>query len=242
MKRSGVMKGRVKNDSILEVIFIITWLLCIFISNIDYILSIIIIIGTYILSFLFLVVFRTKIINSNLDTEKQKKFLYGFILVFIVYMAIQLYYKFGLNLINMMDQYTHNQLRLFQLPLIMTILLSYFFNIRLRRDFNWGIKLKDFLVIILLYVLLEIVPLIMSNQVEILMNISLIDYFKNLVQQIYYPSIVEEVVFRGLLISGLIGYGVSHKKSNIIQSIIFGLIHILNYNEFSINIILTSCF
>ncbi len=67
-------------------------------------------------------------------------------------------------------------------------------------------------------------------------------YMKNFIQKLYYPSIVEEVLFRGFFLSGLLAFGIREDKSNIIQSIIFGIIHVLSHNEVSIIIILSTSY
>lgn len=44
-----------------------------------------------------------------------------------------------------------------------------------------------------------------------------------------YPGIFEEVLYRGFLISGLKGIGLSDEKCNVIQSIIFGIAHVMSW-------------
>ncbi|WP_432663966.1 CPBP family intramembrane glutamic endopeptidase [Wukongibacter baidiensis] len=215
-----------KNMSLIEVVFVIICLLFITFFYTNRVL-------TCMLSLLALIIFKNQLINHKRDIQKEKKFLYAFILIFLAYMGLHLYFKYGVNT----EQYTLNQSRLLlQLPLTMTILLGYLFKVRLS-DFNWGITLKSFLVVVLMFVLLELVTFVDS-----LTEINTIGYYiKNFIQKLYYPSIVEEVVFRGFFLSGLLAFEVREDKANIIQSVIFGSIHIIGYNEISAIIILSTC-
>lgn len=212
--------------SLMEVVFVIICFLFIFLFRTYQVL-------TFILSLLPLIIFKKQLINYNIDIKKEKKFLYAFVLIFIVYMGIHLYVNFSVNL----DQYTLIQLMLLiQLPITMTILLGYLFKVKLR-DFNWVINLKSFLIIVLVFIFLELAALVNS-----LTGVNTIAYYiKNFLLHLYYPSIVEEVVFRGFLLSGLLAFGIREDKSNIIQCIIFGLIHVIGFNEISVTSILSTC-
>lgn len=44
-----------------------------------------------------------------------------------------------------------------------------------------------------------------------------------------YPGFFEEVLYRGFLISGLKGLGLSNNKCNIVQAIIFGISHVMSW-------------
>lgn len=214
-----------KKLSLIEVFFVIICLILIFLFHTNFIL-------TCILSLLALIIFKNQLINYKSDIKKEKNFLYAFILIYLVYIGIQLF-NYGINT----DNYTLNQLRLlFQLPLTMTILLGYLFKVRLS-DFNWSITLKSFLVVVFIFILLELVTIINS-----LTEVNTISYYiKDFIQKLYYPSIVEEVLFRGFFLSGLLAFEVREDKANIIQSVIFGLTHILGYNEISVIIALSTC-
>ncbi|NCD06273.1 MAG: CPBP family intramembrane metalloprotease, partial [Spirochaetia bacterium] len=67
-----------------------------------------------------------------------------------------------------------------------------------------------------------------------LKNISFKYLIANFIQHIYYPSIVEEVIFRGFLLSALLSFNIRSDKANIIQAIIFGFSHMLGYKEITL--------
>lgn len=212
--------------SVMEVTFVIICLLFIFLFRTYQVL-------TCLLSLLPLIILKKQLINYNIVIKKEKNFLYAFVLIFLAYMGIHLYIKFRVNL----GQYTLNQLMLLiQLPITMTILLGYLFKVRLR-DFNWVITFKSFLIIVLVFIFLELTALVNS-----LTGVNTIVYYiKNFLLHLYYPSIVEEVVFRGFFLSGLLAFEIREDKANIIQCVIFGLIHVIGFNEISVTIILSTC-
>jgi membrane protease YdiL (CAAX protease family) len=49
-----------------------------------------------------------------------------------------------------------------------------------------------------------------------------------------YPTFFEEYLFRGLLLSALLGFGVSILKANMIQAILFGLVHFNYYPDWGL--------
>ncbi len=140
------MEIEYKNITRLEVFFVIICLLCIFIfTSLMYAL-------VCILLLLPIIVLKNYMINKNIVISNKKKFLYAFISAFIFYMGIQLFYRYGLDYINNIEEYTLNQHRLFfQLPLTMTIFLGYLFKIRLS-DLNWHINLKILLIVVLIFI------------------------------------------------------------------------------------------
>ncbi len=216
---------KIKRLSFMELAFLCVCVILIFLVDTKYVFS-------FILSLIVLIVFENQLTNNKVEIKKEKTFLYAFALVFFVYMIIQCF----VNSVNI-DDYTHNQIRLlFQVPLTMTILLGYLFKVRLK-DFNWGITLKSFFIIILIFILLESVTIV-GLQTE---SNTISFYIRNFIQKLFYPSIIEEVLFRGLFINGLLAFNKREDESNIIQSIIFGSIHILGYEEISIGIFLSTC-
>lgn len=185
------------------------------------------------LPLIIIILFGNLFCKSNLEIKKNREFIHAFILVFFLYVSIQGYYDYtNVNKNN----YSLFKVLLIQLPITMTVLVPYIFGIKIR-NFNWRISLTSLLLILLVWLSIEILPIIRYvrlNSITDLIKVIVI----NIPIKIYYPSIVEEVIFRGLCFSGLLAIGLSEDKSNIIQAIIFGLVHILNYEQFSINILL----
>ncbi len=216
---------KIKRLSFMELAFISVCMIFIFLVRTKYALP-------FIVSLLGLIVFENQLTNYKVEIKKEKNFLYAFILVFFVYMVIQII----ANFVNT-DHYTLNQLRLsFQVPLTMTILLGYLFKVRLN-DFNWDITTKSFFIVVMIFILLESVTIV-DLQTE---SNTISFYIKNFIQKLFYPSVIEEVLFRGFFINGLLAFHIREDKANIFQSIIFGIVHIIGYKEISIGIILSTC-
>ncbi len=139
---------KIKRLSFMELAFISVCMIFIFLVRTKYALP-------FIVSLLGLIVFENQLTNYKVEIKKEKNFLYAFILVFFVYMVIQII----ANFVNT-DHYTLNQLRLsFQVPLTMTILLGYLFKVRLN-DFNWDITTKSFFIVVMIFILLESVTIV----------------------------------------------------------------------------------
>jgi membrane protease YdiL (CAAX protease family) len=54
------------------------------------------------------------------------------------------------------------------------------------------------------------------------------DLIIRMIRKSLYPGVFEEVLYRGLLISGLKGFGFKDEHTNIIQAIIFGITHVIS--------------
>lgn len=162
------------------------------------------------------------------EVKFDKRLLYGFMVILVGYLGIQLY--FSVRYDNLVEIFTLNEIRLYyQLPLLLTLSLAYLCKVKYR-NLNWDVSIKELLLILLVFA-----PLLLVQNFDHLLSRN-VDFFyiRNFIQQLYYPSIVEEVLFRGLLLTGLLSVHIREDRANIIQAIAFGLIHLLNHNEISI--------
>jgi membrane protease YdiL (CAAX protease family) len=111
------------------------------------------------------------------------------------------------------------------------LFISYIWKIRLK-SFHYFYSINIFILIILLALsyytpiyfiygknILRINSIFHGNILAFIINSSIV---------FIHPAFVEEYVYRGLLISGLLGIGVNKVNSNIIQAVLFGLLH-FNY-------------
>ena len=55
-----------------------------------------------------------------------------------------------------------------------------------------------------------------------------------------YPGLLEEVLYRGFLISGLKGLGIDDWKCNIVQAVIFGIIHVFSGGNYAWKVLLST--
>lgn len=188
-----------------------------------------------IVSFYAIITFSYHTRTDHLAIPNNKKYLPAFFLVFVLYVFITIVFtSFGIwEKANTLNDY-----RLIQLPIILTITGCYFFKVRLR-DFNWNITTKTALYVFALFTILKLSYTIVTD-FDLLKSLPIDFYFRNFIQQIYYPSIVEEVIFRGFLLSGLLSIGIRETKANIIQAVVFGLIHTLPPNELTLISILST--
>lgn len=124
------------------------------------------------------------------------------------------------------------------LGLMLSIFICYFFKISLA-DFLWDLTFKPFLLVIILSVAFKVVisiPEIISGMVNF-ENIFSAKFIGSFIIGTFgysiHPGIYEEILFRGFLISGLKGIGLSDEKSNVVQAIIFGASHVMSFGTAS---------
>ncbi|EQB87988.1 membrane protease YdiL (CAAX protease family) [Clostridium punense] len=119
------------------------------------------------------------------------------------------------------------------LVLTLSIFICYFFKIRIS-DYNWNLTLKSIIFVIILYVTFKIVTNIVgiTNKTIHFENMAngkfVIGFIINTIVNSCYPGFYEEILYRGFLISGLKGLGLTDEKCNVIQAIIFGISHVVS--------------
>jgi hypothetical protein len=172
----------------------------------------------FLLALLILLLASGKLGANNNELIYDRRFLKAFLLVFATwYLLIILSRVIGL------EGLTNNQIRLYyQLPSILSILLMYVYGVKFS-DFNWNLRVIDIVVVIMVFVLVEFYALF----IELDMTLGLI--FKSFVLHILYPSFVEEMIFRGLLLTGLLSLGVDIRRANLYQALLFGIMHVHMY-------------
>ena len=118
---------------------------------------------------------------------------------------------------------------------VLTLFISYFFKIRFKK-FNWNISIKSFILILLIYIVYKSLSILFyeSNCTMKVINLKFMcDFLKGFFFNSIYPGIYEELLFRGLMVSGLKGFGYSDDKCNVIQAVIFGLFHTGSFGVYS---------
>lgn len=170
------------------------------------------------LALLILLLSSDKLRDNDNTLIIDRRFLKAFFLVFSVWLIHMI-----ITLIVGCDGFSNNQIRLFyQLPSFLTIFLMYLFGVRLR-DFNWNIRVQEFIVIILIFILVEFYAIFFEFDMTPMLIL------KSFVLHIIYPSVTEEVIYRGLLLTGLLSLGFKRSTANICQAILFGIVHVHTY-------------
>jgi membrane protease YdiL (CAAX protease family) len=177
----------------------------------------------FVIALFILIFFLDSISNDAIKIEKNQNLMKAFVVSFFIYMSIQLASKY-LNMFN--------NPHLYRFLLTAVVFSGYLFKVKVS-SFNWTTTLKSILVMIAVYFFIEI-PYYLIYDIETLKVITLSNYLENFVRSLYYPSIVEEVIFRGFLLGGLVSLGIRKDKANIFQAIVFGFIHLLNYESITL--------
>ncbi|EQB87829.1 membrane protease YdiL (CAAX protease family) [Clostridium punense] len=158
-----------------------------------------------------------------------------FYLTHIVYMVSSLHEDTSSTSISISDFFSSLILLVPILILIMVFGIAHFFiNIK---KFNFKVSKQDILIVIKCFIvvtifkgafggkdLLRLISVYHKESTILVGNV--IALLLNLVFGFIYPALVEEFLFRGLLISGLKGFHVNNEDANIIQAIAFGIIHL----------------
>lgn len=195
---------------------------------------------------IFIISFYPIRVNEDKRIYENKKALIPYIIITaILQILIYTFNKeFGINnssgfLVN------RNYVYLLKLGITATLFISYLFKIKFK-NFNWDISFKFLILVIILYLVHILIPninIILNSKMHFsnISNMKLIpNFIRNAALESIYPGIFEEVLNRGLLISGLKGYGISDEKCNIIQAVLFGIGHVGSWGTASLIFLLST--
>jgi membrane protease YdiL (CAAX protease family) len=170
--------------------------------------------------------------SSNYEIYSDINAMLSFIPILIIYVFIIYVFTYRVS-INISFLIT----TAIQVFLVCCILIMYLFNLKFS-IFRWSITLKEFFIIILAILCLLFPRLIIQGKSALKyyssFNKNDFSYLYYCLRAFIYPAFNEEVIFRGLLITGLKGYGLEYWKINILQSILFGLLHFSVYKGLGI--------
>lgn len=173
---------------------------------------------------------------------KNKKTIFVFIFIAVILQTI-----IKLLGINYTTQNNSNRMYvlLIQLCLPLAIFICYFFKVKLK-SFNWGLTFSSFTLVIIAfiaYILLFYISkgkIYTSNNFNIDFIVSyIIRFIASFVVNFISAAFFEEVLFRGFLISGLKGLGLSDNTCNAVQAILFGISHAMSWGAPSLVFLLS---
>jgi membrane protease YdiL (CAAX protease family) len=201
----------------LEQIYIFVILICIlFFSTIMFIPALLVV--TYLI-IIYAYKAKTSIKNINRNTKDIK----AFIIVFITYFVIlSIFVRSGY--LSNDNSFLMNTLH--YLPINLTIFLMYIFGVSFK-DFYWKSTFRDLLFVILLYLILKPLTFVVFEGLSF-KSVTLEYFTINFLYNIYYPAFIEEILFRGLLLVGLLKIGVQGDKANIIHAMFFAVVHVID--------------
>jgi membrane protease YdiL (CAAX protease family) len=118
------------------------------------------------------------------------------------------------------------------------LFISHFWGITIK-TFHFNLTKKSFLYMSILF-LITYLPKCISKTTYIYINYDN-KFLQNIVQILIhsgitfiYPAFFEEYLYRGLLVTGLQGLGFNKLKTNLIQSILFGILHYNYYTNLGV--------
>ena len=158
--------------------------------------------------------------NESMNIPSKRKAIFPFIYIYIlIFFQSTLYLK--LMTLPKIVSIQSSIIRLIIIQIIVIILpmlTCYFFSIKLT-DFNWKTSFKWLVVSCVIFI--DGFSVFKYNKFSCIS-----DYIFDSFDALIFNASFEEVLFRGFLISLLKSFKLNNTKINIIQSIIFGLIHI----------------
>lgn len=199
-------------------------------------------------SILMLVLIR--IFSKQLEDDKKiyqnKKAIILFITIYTIMIIVIITFNKFFNLNNnTVSKVNPIYILLLQVMIISTIFLSYIFGISLK-NYNWNISFKWIGIILLVYLANRLtlnILVLKNNNYSIINFVSISFVVKFVLSTLYYclyPGLLEEVLYRGFLISGLKGLGIDDWKCNIVQAIIFGIIHVFAGGNYAWTVLLST--
>ena len=163
--------------------------------------------------------------GTPLRIKRGPELFHACILVFSVYIVLQILLRFVFDDFFRSRTLSLPQLMLYkQLPVTMSFLFIFVFGVGLT-DFNWRLNRKTLLLTVLLFVPFYLIV----SHAQNFSKLNLRYYLTSFTVSLYCPAFIEEFIYRGLMLGGLIAIGVREDRAVVIQAAVFGLTHMLNH-------------
>lgn len=176
---------------------------------------------------------------EEIYSNRKSLYVFGIIYTLNILIALIIVYVFSMNNSNINGENFIIAL-IFQFILNSLLFICYGFKIKLS-DFNWHISLSSLLYVFAIFLVGRPLFFLLANGTTNITQIFSIKFYVTASVSIFYPAIFEELLYRGFLISGLKSFGLADWKCNIIQSILFGIMHIFGFGVFSFKMLFTTC-
>ena len=189
-----------------------------------------------IISFILIELLSKKLTNERVIYSDKKAIIPFSIEYIILYLVIYfISYKFYGN--NLKLSYGL-LIQIFLISSLFILLLVFKINIK---NFYWNIKFEQ-LIIIIVIALVIFIPTIICGKYSFryVKFGNIVSYIVKILLTFIYPSMYEEVLYRGMLISGLKTYGLANDKINIVQAVLFGVMHFNLYSNCGLYSILST--
>ena len=169
---------------------------------------------------------------------KNKKTIFVFIIIEVILLTI-----IKLLGINYTTQNNSNRMYvlLIQLSLPLTIFICYFFKVELI-NFNWGLTFNSFTLVIIAFIVYKLFFYISKGKIYTNNNFNIdfiVSFIVRFIVILISTAFFEEVLYRGFLISGLKGFGLSDNVCNAVQAIFFGISHAMSWGTPSLVFLLS---
>lgn len=113
--------------------------------------------------------------------------------------------------------------------LVLSFLFGLIWKIKLK-NFNWNINFSMLVWLMVVFACWFIPQNLIADSwnltsLKFIYNMKLITLIENFLKKAFYPAFYEELLFRGVLISGLLYFKIDHWEINIVQALILGITH-----------------
>lgn len=189
------------------------------------------------LSLIVLVYLLRKSLEGSFEIYSDKKLLFIFIIVYLIlsmnvfFTAFRLYKYLGFN-----EEYAKGIIKIIGLTL--SLILLKVFGIRIR-SFKWNMSRSQIIGSLLIgFVFISINIYSDGLRFNNSFNGDISQYSLYILKTALLVAFFEEFLCRGILISALKGYQIAEWKANIIQALLFGILHCVKYLDRGIGIAL----
>lgn len=166
---------------------------------------------------------RKYLLINNKTIYANSTLLFAFIFVFIIQELIRVFiqfYKIRLNNVNLV---------IIQIILMIVLLLVYnYMRLKLKKEKIYlTLNCNSFFISVIIGIIFLCLTRLQSNFYG---KIDIFQMIINFIFLFFYPALYEEFLYRGFIIGGIKKFKLDDEWINIIQSLVFGLVH---YNQFS---------
>ncbi len=181
-------------------------------------------------------------LEGNFKIYSDKKLLFNFIIVYSILLMNVFFTAFGLyKYLGFNDEYIKNIIKIISLTL--SLILLGIFGISIK-NFTWNMCRSQIIGTLAIGIMFACITIFFDGLVLInRFNGDIVHYGFYILNTVILVAFFEEFLCRGILISALKGYQIAEWKVNIIQALLFGILHCVRYMDKGIGIaLLITCY
>ena len=183
-----------------------------------------------------------KNLEGSFEIYSDKKLLFIFIIVYLILLLNVFLTAFGLyKYLGFNDEYIKNIIKIICLTLSLVLLKTSRIS---TKNFKWNMCRSQIIGTLVIGLMYTCITLFLDGSIFInRFEGDIVHYGFYILKTLILVAFFEELLCRGILISALKGYQISEWKANIIQALLFGILHCVKYLDKGIGVaLLITCY